>query len=38
VLSVAFSPDGNWFATAGFDNTVRMWPVEILGKKEDSGR
>src|SRR5947209_5005635 len=25
VVSVTFSPDGNWLASGGFDHTLRIW-------------
>jgi WD40 repeat protein len=28
VRSVAFSPDGKYFATGSSDNTVKLWSVE----------
>lgn len=30
VNSVSFSPDGKTIATASYDNTARLWPVESL--------
>ncbi len=36
VYAVAWSPDGKTIATAGFDNTVRLW--EAATRKEIKGK
>jgi WD40 repeat protein len=28
IAAVAFSPDSNWLATASYDRTVKLWPIE----------
>jgi len=28
VSGLAFAPEGSWLASAAFDNTVRLWPLE----------
>ena len=30
VWQVAFSPDGLWLATSGYDNTIIVWRLELL--------
>lgn len=27
IVALAFSTDGNWLATSGYDQTIRLWPV-----------
>jgi WD40 repeat protein len=34
VVSAAFSSDGNWLATAGFDGTTRLWDLSAENPAE----
>ncbi len=34
VLSVQFSPDGQWLVSSGYDNTARLWDLESEGDQE----
>jgi WD40 repeat protein len=39
VLSIAFSQDGKWMATAGGDATVRIWEVaKLLAREKNDGK
>ena len=35
ITSAAFSPDGKWLATAGADQTVRIWDLETGKEKRN---